>query len=144
MIEESLTKEDYEIAKSNGISYERAYQRFYNSGWSVEDSITKPIVKQPPNLYSQYNDICKNNSISRSCFNKRIKDGMTPEEASTKRTGGRGRKRVFTKEQIAIAESNGISYRLLYMRVHGYTPKWSIERAMTESVHEEKLSRGWR
>jgi hypothetical protein len=52
----------------------------------------------------------------------------------------RRHKRLFTKEQEEIAKQNGISYRTLYMRVHQY--KWSVERAMTEPVHEEKKKSG--
>ena len=135
-----LTKEDYKIAHSNGISTKLAYNRFWVYGWTRIDAITKPIAVQKPSLYKQWQTVCEENKISRSTFNMRVKDDMTPEKASTKPVAGRGRVKSLPEELVKLAESNGISYRQLYMRIN--FNHYDEQRAATEPINENKRKRG--
>lgn len=78
MDEERLTAEDYAIARSNGISRQRAYQRFWNNGWDKQRAITQPLNSS---LWRTYGKICEENGVSRYTFYYRIRKGMKPEEA---------------------------------------------------------------
>ena len=138
---EYLTNEDIQTAKDNGLSYDIVYKRFYYSGWSVADAINKPVRVQKPSLWSQWSPIAIPNNVSRYLFYHRTKKlGWEPEKAASTPSEGRGRKRLFTKEQEETAAKNGISYKNLYHRV--YERKWPIERAMTEPINEAKRSKG--
>lgn len=134
---EYLTQEDFAKAKENGISYENAYARFYNYGWNVEDSITKPLYK--PNLWNQYKELANKHGIKRATFYTRVYNGSTPEEAATvARMPHRGYKEAIkiTSEIIQQAAANGITKNTLCARV--YQHKWSVEKAMTTPVDKTK------
>ena len=68
---EYLVDSDYEIAEKNGISRVRAYQRFYDYGWSRKDSITIPVKKKNQITKEQYERAAKN-GISRSTLQTRV------------------------------------------------------------------------
>ena len=138
---EFLNEDDFATAKANGLSYDVVYKRFYYSNWSKEDAISKPVRVQQPSLWSVWMKTAVENNVSRYLFYYRTKKlGWEPETAATTPSQGRGRKRVFTKEQEEIAANNGIPYKTVYHRVYEY--KWPIERAITEPVNESKRSRG--
>jgi hypothetical protein len=80
MNETYLTPEDFAIARKNGISYRRAYERFYRYNYDKQRAITEPIRPKEHSLYAKYKHICV---VSRLSFNIRIAKGMTPEEAAT-------------------------------------------------------------
>lgn len=93
-----LTREHYRTAKKNGISPQLAYARFYNHGWSIEQTITQVPQPKGEGIYKPFKEQCEQNGITRNLFYKRIKKGMTPEEAATRpkiprgANGGRTRK----------------------------------------------------
>jgi len=131
---EYLTDQDYEIAEQNGISKSAAYQRFYNYEWSKERAITEKINAKESSLYSQYKEKCRQNNVSGDLFRKRLKKGMSPEEAASKppefhRPWGRY---GDMSENYKIAEKNGINPRTVRTRI--YTMKWSVEKAITVLV----------
>lgn len=140
---EPLTKDDIAIARSNGISYDNAYNRYYNLFWDKERAITEP-VKPKNGLWTKYRELAEANGVKAACFLNRVKMyGMTPEQAATTPTMTKAeiarmvsKKRQYkakiTKEIRERAEANGISYARLGQRV--YRLKWDIERACTEPI----------
>jgi hypothetical protein len=129
-----LTQEDYVKAKANGISYENAYARFYNYGWSVEDTINKPLHR--PSLWSQYKELADEHGIKQGTFYDRVAKGIKPEEAATLPNLRIVNVAIkVTPEIVAIAAANGISKGTLKYRVHKY--RWPIERAMTEPINAQ-------
>lgn len=136
-----LSPDDYRIAEENGISYQRAYERFYKSGWSREETISRPIGKQ--SLWREYQVICEENGITYQCFHNRVKRGIDPEEASRLpkcKTQFLFKEIKVTPEVVRIAEENGISEKTLKMRVYRY--RWDVERAMSEPVNEKFRRKG--
>jgi len=132
-----LTQEDYAKAKANGISYENAYARFYNYGWSKEDTIHKPLHK--PNLWNQYKDLANKNGVKQGTFYDRMYKGMSPEEAATlsKRPHrGYTKPAKITLEVVQQAAANGVTKNTLCVRVYQY--KWSVEKAMNTPVDKSK------
>jgi hypothetical protein len=128
-----LTNDDYEIAAKNGISYNVAYARFYEYGWSKEDTITKPIIK--PNMWPTHKELAYSNGIGQNTFHARVRKGMTPEEAATtplKQRGGKYLGGRITPEMYARAKDNGIKRNTLIHRVYHYG--WDAEKATTEPV----------
>lgn len=129
-----LSPEDIAIAEKNGISYAAVQQRFYRYGWSKERAMTQPMGRR---LWNQYKDECLKLGISCNYFFKRIRNGMTPEEAANRPKLSPGSKYKnlnpkITKEIIQEAEANGIAYPTLANRV--YKHKWTIEKAKTTPV----------
>ena len=133
-----ITPEDYETAKQNGIHRRLVYQRV-NNGWDIDRAITEPISKRclKNGLWDKWKDKAV---VCRSTFSSRIRLGMTPEEAAltTKITHQEvdKRQRTCTDEQLAIAESNGISKAVLSQRINSYN--WAIEKAITTPVMSKK------
>lgn len=133
-----ITPEDYETAKQNGIHRRLVYQRV-NNGWDIDRAITEPISKRclKNGLWDKWKDKAV---VCRSTFSSRIRLGMTPEEAAltTKITHQEvaKRQRTYTDEQLAIAESNGISKAVLSQRINSYN--WAIEKAITTPVMSKK------
>lgn len=137
-----LTDEDYKKAEENGINRNNAYARFYVYGWSVEDTISKPVKDLKDTAWHKHKELAEKNGIKQNTFYGRIHKGMTPYEAATtpkKKFGGFAGKRVITDEMIAIAASNGISEATLRHRYYSYN--WDLERAYTESIDATK---NWR
>lgn len=128
-----LLPEDFAAASKNGISYMNAYNRFYNHGWSKQDTINKPLQK--PNLWPRYRELCRKHGVSETAFYNRVEHGMDPEIAAIHPPMKKGElqgKRVrikITPEVIAEAVKIGVSESTLKNRVYNY--KWSVERAMT-------------
>jgi hypothetical protein len=131
---EYLTPKDFETAKRNGISEERAKARFYKLGWSKQRAITQEI-KKPQYDWHKYKD---KSTVSEQTFYQRIKKGMSPEEAAFTPPvplGGRlDRPIKLTKEDIKRGARNGIKVATLYQRIYNY--KWDVERAVTEPINE--------
>lgn len=80
---EYFTPEDYEAAAENGITRHVATHRFYYYGWTKKRTINEPL-KIKTNLYQQHKKTCDENGVTYGAFHKRVKRGMSPEEASNK------------------------------------------------------------
>jgi DNA invertase Pin-like site-specific DNA recombinase len=108
-----LTKEDYEIAEKNGVSYMAAYHRFYTHNWSREDTITKPTGtrgRKPSEGFKRWEKECKENNISSNLFRTRIRRGMTEEKAATKPVTSQQKKKVthsLTEDEYWKLKSEG-------------------------------------
>ena len=147
-----LTDEHYAIAEANGIDRRTAYDRFYNRGWSVEKTITKPKKVNKPfkalleEACPNYKEILEKHGISYITLYQRIvKEGMSIEEAlnTPKRAAGNkgrwgraARKGKISEEYIKLAEANGINISTLRARVLTY--HWDIEKAATTPVDVSK------
>jgi hypothetical protein len=136
---EYLTPQDFETAKKNGISEERAKARFYKLGWTKQRTITQK-TRKPQHDWFKYKD---KSLVSMQTFYQRIKKGMSPEEAALTPPvplGGRlDRPMKITKEHIERAAKNGIKAATLNHRVYGY--RWDVERAVTEPINERYRSK---
>ena len=135
----SVTDEQYEIARKNGIPRKRVNDRINKSGWDIDRAITTP-VKERKNRYEAWKEICEQNGISRSTFNKRLAAGWTEKRAaSTPFSNKLGRERIFDDELVRKAAQNGITYGDLYRRC--YFHQWSPEKAASVPI-KHKRKRG--
>ena len=135
-----LEEHHFDLALSNGITRVLLHQRYYQSNWSLERATTEPVNVKLPSEHKPYIAIAHEHGIARSTYLTRISSGMTKEEASTKEVVKRGRPegthcadRPYTPEQLALAESNGISRQALNGRLKR---NWDLERAITEPLLE--------
>ena len=79
---EYLTDKDYEIAAKNGICKKTVDSRFYQNGWTLEKSITTPVMKRRT-YPKEWVDAAEKNGISKHLFRMRVRNGLTYEEAAT-------------------------------------------------------------
>lgn len=129
-IKRYLTDEDYAIAKSNGVSTQLAYARFYVSDWSAERAITEPPGKYHSGNYKELLKQAHENGvmITLGGLYQRIYKGMSEHEAITKP--------LMQKDKyIAQAESNGISHQTYYSRRKS---GWDKELASTWPVGKSR------
>lgn len=131
-----LEEQHFELAALNGITRVLLHQRYYQYHWPLERATTEPVNKKTPSEHASYIAVAHERGISRSTYLTRVSSGMSKEEASTKEVVKRGRPvgthrtdRPYTPEQLALAESNGISRQALNGRLKR---KWDLERAITE------------
>lgn len=123
--EEYMTPEDYNIARKNGISYKIAYERFHNSLWSKQRTITEEVKKKP--IWETYKEQALENGVSYQVFRKRIRCGETPEMAVSR--GKDNKPDILTEEWYLKAESLGIKRGTMKHRVHRLkmTPEQAID-----------------
>ena len=122
-------KEDIQIAESNGISYATMHSR-RTLGWDKEKAITAPVERNPLTAkWHQYKDIAV---VPRNTFEKRVRKGMTPQEAATKPS----KKPKYTREDVKIAAEHGISEYCLKQRIYNY--KMPVEEARTRPLHQKR------
>ncbi|PFK68285.1 hypothetical protein COJ25_17260 [Bacillus cereus] len=131
-----LEEHHFELALSNGITRVLLHQRYYQSNWPIERATTEPVNVKLPSEHKPYIAVAQANGIVRTTYLTRVSSGMSKEEASTKEVVKRGRPagthrtdRPYTPEQLALAESNGISRQALNGRLKR---NWDLERAITE------------
>jgi hypothetical protein len=137
--EHTLTDEDFERAKQNGISRDLLKERFYRLFWDKEDCITEPVRKYDD--YNGWRKECKRlGVVSVFTFDERVKRGWDIKEAATTPT--------LTKEEIAERvragaelrrkypdwvdekiKEIGITKRTFYTRMN--KQKWTFEEAVT-------------
>lgn len=136
-----LLDEHFETALSNGIARVLLHSRYYQRGWPLERATTEPVNVRVPSEHTSYIDVAQVNGISRSTYLTRVRGGMSKEEASTKPVSERGRPkgthrtcRAYTDEQLALANSRGISRQMLNRRL---ARGWHLERALTANHCEE-------
>lgn len=130
-----ISKEQYAIARANGISSDTAYNRVYAYGWEIEKAITQPVKKR---VFVDYSKELEERGISKSIYYNRILRGWDPERAATetteeamKRVASKRRvtpKRKYPVEYIKLAESNGVSYNMFADRVRA---GWTMQDAAT-------------
>lgn len=136
-----LLESDFEKALSFGITRALLHQRYYQSDWSLERATTEPVNEKTPSEHKSYIAVAQVNGICRSTYLTRVRGGMPKEEASTKPVAKRGRPkgthrtcRAYTDEQLALANSRGISRQMLNGRLKR---GWHLERALTANHCEE-------
>lgn len=136
-----ITPEQYEKAEKNGIDRNTLSSRIRLRGWDIDRAMTEPKKKLTPFVVDE--EIlkkAKENGISRNALYCRIKrTGRPPEEAATMpmvktleaRRELNAKRRKYSPEIIALAESNGISYANFKQRVRFGMP---IMEAATKPV----------
>lgn len=134
MSEHYLTPEELEIAESNGISRELAQNRVYRHGWDKQRAITQQRRDTKTLKWATWAATAEENGICKSTFYTRLSNGRTPEEAATQPLSGTryGASRIFSKEILELAASNGISRARLYERVQ--KSNWDEHRAATTPI----------
>ena len=140
-----ITPQHYETAKRNGISEERVYQRVNNDLWDIKRAITQP-VRHPNRRNKELLEKAKKNGITSNVFYGRLRSGWDEEKACTvpviahtdtweKTT----RVRKYSKEIVALAEKNGVSYMTLARRIR---EGWKeIDAATTKPMTKQEASR---
>jgi len=123
MAHEPLTKEEYAIAESNGISRSTAYRRYEVRYWSKHDAITKPIgtvLKRRQILKKEHYAIAKANGISvQTAYNRREYLKWPIEKCITEPLP----EKVKWNDWKEIATKAGIGYGAFRKRIKkGMTP----------------------
>lgn len=147
-----ISKEQYAIARANGIPNDTTYNRVYNCGWDVEKAITQPVRKKKE---VEYPEGLEEKGISKNAYYLRItKYGWSEERAATesyeetaKRNGAKRRvtpKRKYPIGYINLAFNNGISYNMFADRVRS---GWTMQDAATlpkgaRNYRRQKLMHG--
>lgn len=136
-----LLEEHFEKAMEVGITRVLLHSRYYQRDWPLERATTEPVNKKVPSEHTSYIDVAHANGIARTTYLTRVRGGMSKEEASTKPVAKRGRPkgthrtcRPYTDEQLALANSRGISRQMLNGRLKR---GWHLERALTANHCEE-------
>jgi len=127
-----VTPTDFDIAESNGINPNALYQRIRNMAWSKEKAIKTPL-RQKRNM-KELAKIAEQNGIEYRTMLRRIQRGWEPERAVTQSLTNRkelmiknsANNRIYPKEIIEMANSNGVSYSCFLMRIKR---GWTLERA---------------
>lgn len=88
-------KEELKIAKRNGITYQKFYNRVMNLGFDPMEAATKQSIKQSNNNLA----IAIKNGISKNTYYQRIHNGWSEEDAMTIPVVKN--KRYFNREQKA-------------------------------------------
>ncbi|MCU4771010.1 hypothetical protein OCF65_20795 [Bacillus toyonensis] len=133
-----LTNEEYEVAKSNGISRRALYMRVYIYGWELQNALTIP-----PRTYwhigeGKFNKllkVAKENGIIPSTFYGRVNSGWDPQDAATIPV----RKINDRKNWAKIAEENGISASTFRSRVATYG--WDPKKAATTPARSKRAKK---
>ncbi|MED3540013.1 hypothetical protein ABEX53_28720 [Bacillus toyonensis] len=133
-----LTNEEYEIAKSNGISKITLYKRVYTYGWVLQEALTIP-----PRTYwhigkGKFNKLlklAKENGIIPSTFYGRVNSRWDPQDAATTPV----RKLNDRKSWAKIAEENGISASTFRSRVATYG--WHPKKAATKPARRKRAKK---
>ncbi|MDC2867521.1 hypothetical protein [Bacillus sp. BP-3] len=126
-----IAQKYYEIAAKNGINKQNVYQRVYLYGWNIERAITEP-VKTVKNKHEHMILIAERNGISRITYFKRLKEGMTPQQAATRPKG----LTVF----LEIALENGIKEITFYKRVARGMELYEAATKPTRKYKNEQIS----
>lgn len=144
-----ITPDEYERAKSNGISGKTLDYRIREALWDKEEAITSTI--QVNKVYpKEIKEIAEENGVSMSTLKSRVnlmgwdmlRAAITP--VMDKRQNiykAIPKVRKYPKEIIEKARLNGIPDKCFYNRITKY--KWSIEKACTTPVmtpHEMGLA----
>lgn len=144
----TVTDEQIETAKKNGIDRKKVYNRIKKSGRSVEDAILKemPEKKRRPYTKSRKYNYTETDiehaaacGIKKETFIRRMSTGYSKGEAMTAiiKTGKKGNKewnlygQKVTSDLIKKAQENGISYRLVKERLKsGMSPETAVTKAV--------------
>lgn len=121
-----LTDDDFEIAKSNGISRQLAKSRVYDYGWSIQRAITQPRLSKAKSGAALERALA--NGIKAPTFWWRIKAGWGEERASTEPVHTSKNKSKLDPEVVEIASHYGVSRHRLVQRIR---QGWSIDAAAT-------------
>lgn len=124
MAYEPLTKEDYAIAASNGISRATAYRRYENDFWPKEEAITKKPKgrreRSVTGLTTEHYEIAAKNGISaQSLYNRRENLKWPIEKCITWPV----QEKVNWNDWKELAAKSGIGYGGFWKRIKkGMTP----------------------
>lgn len=126
-ISSTLTKEQWLIAKENGLSSITVHNRINRLGWDIEKAISKP-VKPKRKLTSEQIEKIKEKGFKCATIRSRMEKGMSFEEAiNTPLKHNR-----LTPEQKKKAIENGISVQTAYSRK---LSGWTTEEAITIPIN---------
>ncbi|WP_283746295.1 MULTISPECIES: hypothetical protein [Bacillus cereus group] len=140
-----ITPEEYEIAERNGINRKVLNERVRNLKWDKTIAMTKPVRKSKSTGWRQVKEIALKNGICRQTYYARRKKGWKLIDAISKppiskyqalelaeKANYWGANKILSEEQLKVALSNGVSYRLARERIKRL--KWPIEIAITTPV----------
>lgn len=134
-----INKNDYLVAEQNGIPKKTVQSRVYVNGWEVERAVSQPVQRQNE-LWPQWKDRCL---VSMNSFYRRMKEGMTPEQAAltppiprSERNSKCRKPALVNSKTIEQAKQMGMSEHTLKYRI--YYLKWSVEKALNTPVNINK------
>lgn len=132
-----FTKEQMEIAKSNGLTYPHIYGRVMRNGWPVEVAISTPkgepiqkrqyMVVRGTVVTAEQIQTALENGIQKNTIKSRIQKGFTVEDAITHPIQG------VSKHDITKDELIKIIGRLKYL-------KWTIPKGLKKRASELNLN----
>lgn len=128
-----ITPEEYVLAEKNGVNKRNLDARIRACGWDKEKAINTPVQRKRK-YPKKYINLAKSNGISTSCFAHRVKLGWSLERAATKPIANLNERlkelheknRKYSKQYVELANSNGISESLFYLRIR---KGWDLETA---------------
>lgn len=135
-----ITPEEYETAEKNGISSWTLEVRVRDLLWDKGRAITElPQYKDYSN--SKMADIAESNGIKRGTFFARVRRGMSPEKAATKKMVDRKkwsndmrkrRRYKYPKHYYKTAKKHGVPTRVMDYRLQ--SGNFTLEQALTMPV----------
>ncbi|MFA2694540.1 hypothetical protein [Bacillus mycoides] len=129
-----ITDEHYLLANRNGISKKNVNQRVHEYGWTVEKAISHPLHKASKGKQNRAMALlAEKNGISYQTYIKRIKKGIDPHEAATKRPD--------MSLELEMALDNGICKRTFYKRVER---GMNTYEAATKPLKNKKFSKQYK
>lgn len=129
-----LTKREIATAAKNGIKEDVASYRIQYLHWDRKQAITVPVKKRNSSGWIKVKKTANMNGITYSIYIKRIKNGLTPEQASTMPIKDEevekepSLKSGLTDGQINYAAAKGIGYKTIVNRLN---KKWTVKDAIT-------------
>ncbi|HFR4146096.1 TPA: hypothetical protein ACHVKB_005419 [Bacillus cereus] len=144
-----ITPEEYEVAERNGVCAKTLNKRVRDLGWEKEKAITEPIRTNGEEWLS-IKKIALSNGISRQAYRQRRIRGWNIEDSCSipplpraeclrRATESSKRIRVFTDDELKVADENGINRSTLYHRYRGL--KWNKEKSISRKTLT-KIERG--
>jgi hypothetical protein len=126
-----LTPELIQIGVENGISEETIKSRVYKLGWTVDEAIGVPPIKNVTDHpeFENYACLAENNGIPKRNFVQRLWYGWTFERASTEPLIKKNPRTRPDASWIDTAVENGINTETYRSRVER---GWSFEEAATK------------
>ncbi|HFJ9375216.1 TPA: hypothetical protein ACGW7B_005926 [Bacillus nitratireducens] len=129
-----ITDEHYLLANRNGIPKKNVDQRVYEYGWEIEKAISHPLHKTSKGKQNRAMVLlAEKNGIGYQTYIKRIKKGMDPHEAATKRSD--------MSLELEMALGNGICKRTFYKRVER---GMNTFEAATKPLKNKKFSKQYK
>ncbi len=129
-----FTKEQLDVAKKHGLTFDNVYKRVRNLGWAVDRAITTPPSSVAPKdtmtikgqFVSKKNlETAYNNGIAKKTVASRLRRGMSVEDAI--------KPLMIGNDEMEESEVKEVIGRLKYL-------KWTIPKGLVKRAAEINLN----